>query len=71
MHQFWLPPFKLENCKSDYATKAGKPNNLIESYGLFSLSSCLGKIVEKAVGDNLRKFSRQKNAFEKKQEHKL
>ena len=50
--------------------KAGKPNNLVESYGLFNLSSCLVKIVEKAVGDNLRKFSRQKNAFEKKQEHK-
>ena len=45
--------------------KAGKPNNLVESYGLFSLSSCLGNIVEKAVGDNLRKSSRQKMRLKK------
>ena len=45
--------------------KAGKPKDLVGSYRPFSLSSYLSKLLEKAVGDNLSKFSRKRNDFRK------
>ena len=33
--------------------KAGKPEDLVGSYRPLSLTSCLGKLLEKAVADNL------------------
>ena len=52
--------------------KAGKPKDLVGSYRPLSLSFCLGKILEKAIADNLsnlvepnNKFNRQQNGFRK------
>ena len=56
--------------------KAGKPEDLVGSYRLLSLTFCLGKLLEKAVDDNLsnsaesNKHFKQQNGFRKKQEHK-
>ena len=52
--------------------KAGKPEDLAGSYRPLSLTSCLGKLLEKAVADNLsnwaeanKKFNKQQNGFRK------
>ena len=52
--------------------KAGKPEDLVGSYRPLSLTSCLGKLLEKAVADNIsnwvganKKFSKQQNGFRK------
>ena len=52
--------------------KAGKPEDLIGSYRPLSLTSCLGKLLEKAVADNIsnwaeanKKFNKQQNGFRK------
>ena len=52
--------------------KAGKPEDLVGSYRPLSLGSCLGKLLEKAVADNLsnwaevnKKFNKQQNGFRK------
>ena len=52
--------------------KAGKPEDLVASYRPLSLTSCLGKLLEKAVADNLsnwaesnKKFNKQQNRFRK------
>ena len=52
--------------------KAGKPENLVGSYRPLSLTSCLGKLLEKAVADNIsnwaeanKKFNKQQNGFRK------
>ena len=52
--------------------KAGKAEDLAESYRPLSLSSCLGKLLEKTVADNLsnwaeanKKFNKQQNGFRK------
>ena len=52
--------------------KAGRPEDLAGSYRPLSLTSCLGKLLEKAVADNLgnwaeanKKFNKQQNGFRK------
>ena len=52
--------------------KAVKPEDLVRSYRPLSLTSCLGKLLEKAVADNLsnwaesnKKFNKQQNGFRK------
>ena len=52
--------------------KAGKPEELVGSYRPLSLTSCLGKLLEKAVADNIsnwaesnKKFNKQQNGFRK------
>ena len=52
--------------------KAGKPEDLVGSYRPFSLTSCLSKLFEKAVADNIsnwaetnKKFNKQQNGFRK------
>ena len=52
--------------------KAGEPKDLVGSYRHLGLTSCLGKLLEKAVADNLsnwaesnNKFKRQRNGFRK------
>ena len=52
--------------------KAGKPENLMRSYRLLSLTSCLGKLLEKVVAVYLsnwaeanKKFNKQQNGFRK------
>ena len=37
--------------------KAGKPEDLVGSYRPLSLTSCLDKLLEKAVADNLRNWA--------------
>ena len=56
--------------------KTGKPEDLIGSYGPLSLTSDLGKLLEKAVSDNQsnwakynQKFNDQQNGYKKKQKH--
>ena len=56
---------------------AGKPEDLVGSYRTLSLTSCLSKLLEKAIADNIsnwaeanKKFNKQKKRFQKKQEHK-
>ena len=52
--------------------KTDKPEDLIGSYGPLSLTSCLGKLLEKAVPDNQsnwakynQKFNNQQNGYKK------
>ena len=47
--------------------KAGKPEDLAGSYRPLSLTSCLGKRLEKAVADNLSNWAeaKQQNGFRK------
>ena len=72
VHQFWHSPSKLENSKGHYVIKAGKPEDLAGSYRPLSLTSYLGKLLEKAVAGNLsnwaeahKKFNKQQNRFRK------
>ena len=37
--------------------KAGKPEDLVGSYRPLSLTSCIGKLLEKAVADNLSNWA--------------
>ena len=37
--------------------KAGKPEDLVGSYRTLTLTSCLGKLLEKAVADNLSNWA--------------
>ena len=50
--------------------EAGKPEDLVGSYRSLNLTSCLCKLFEKAVADNLsdwagsnKRFNKQKNGF--------
>ena len=45
--------------------KAGKPEDLAGSYRLLSLTSCLGKLLEKAVADNLSNWAEANKKFNK------
>ena len=52
--------------------KAGKAEDLVGSYRPLSLTSCLGKLLEKAVADNIsnwaesnKKFNKHQNGFRK------
>ena len=44
---------------------AGRPEDLVVGYRLLSLTSCLGKRLEKAVAYNLRNWAESKNKFNK------
>ena len=37
--------------------KAGKPEDLVGTYGPLSLTFCLGKLLERAVADNLSNWA--------------
>ena len=45
--------------------KAGKPEGLIGSYRPLSLTSCLGKLLEKAVADKLSNWVEANKKFDK------
>ena len=45
--------------------EAGKPDGLVESYRPLSLTSCLGKLLEKAVVDNLSNWAVANKKFNK------
>ena len=47
--------------------KAGKPEDLVGSYRPLSLTSCLGKLLEKAVADNLSNWAEANKNFNKQQ----
>ena len=71
---FHLPTGKFQ--KVIMLHKTGKPEDLIGSYGPLSLTSDLGKLLEKAVPDNQsnwakynQKFNDQQNGYKKKQKH--
>ena len=63
----------MEICENIHATyKAGKPEDVVGSYRPLSLTSYLGKFLEKAVADTLsnwaeanKKFNKQQNGFRK------
>ena len=45
--------------------KAGKPEDLVGSYRSPSLTSCLGKPLEKAVADNISNWAESNKKFNK------
>ena len=45
--------------------KAGKPEDLVGSYRPLSLTSCLGKLLEKVVTDNLSNWAEAKKKYTK------
>ena len=47
--------------------KAGKSEDLVGSYRLLSLTSCLGKLLEKPVADNLSNWAEANKKFNKQQ----
>ena len=47
--------------------KAGKPEDLVGSYRPLSLTSCLGKLLEKAVADNLSNWAESNKKFNKQE----
>ena len=57
----------MENCESNLH-KAGKPEGLVESYWPLSPTSCLGKLLEKALADNLSNSAEDNKKFNK---HKM
>ena len=69
---FGIHPANWKIAKVIMLHKAGKPEDLAGSYRPLSLTSCLGKLLEKAVADNLsnwaeanKKFNKQQNGFRK------
>ena len=69
---FGIHPANWKIAKVIMLHKAGKPEDLAGSYGPLSLTSCLSKLLEKAVADNLsnwaeanKKFNKQQNGFRK------
>ena len=47
--------------------KAGKPEDLVGSYRPLSLTTCLGRLLEKAVADNLSNWEEANKKFNKQQ----
>ena len=47
--------------------KAGKPEDLVGSYRPRSLTYCLGKLLEKAVPDNISNWAEANKRFDKRQ----
>ena len=45
--------------------KAGKPEDLAGNYGPLSLTSCLSKLLEKAIADNLSNWAEANKKFNK------
>ena len=69
---FGIHPANWKIAKVIMLHKAGKPEDLAGSYRSLSLTSCLVKLLEKAVADNLsswaeanKKFKKQQNVFRK------
>ena len=69
---FGIHPSNWKIAKIIMLHKAGKTEGLAGSYRPLSLTSCLGKLLEKAVADNLsnwaeanKKFNKQQNGFRK------
>ena len=69
---FGIHPTNWKIAKVIMLHKAVKPEDLAGSYRPLSLTSCLGKLLEKAVADNLsnqaetnKKFNKQQNGFRK------
>ena len=69
---FGIHPANWKIAKVIMLHKAGKPEDSTGSYRPLSLTSCLGKLLEKAVEDNLsnwaeanKKFNKQQNSFRK------
>ena len=69
---FGIHPSNWKISKIIMLHKAGKPEDLVGSYRPLSLISCLGKLLKKAVADNLsnwaegnKKFNKQQNGFRK------
>ena len=67
---YGIYPLAFKIAKMIMLHKPGKPANLTSSYRPLSLTSCLGKILEKWVADHIskwaeenKKFSRQQNGF--------
>ena len=69
---FGVHPSSWKIAKIIMLHKAGKPEDLVGSYRPFCLTSCLGKLLKKAVADNLsnwadsnKKLNKQQNGFRK------
>ena len=69
---FGVHPSSWKIAKTIMLHKAGKPEDLVGSYRPLRLTSCLGKLLEKAVADNIsnwaesnKKFNKQQNGFRK------
>ena len=69
---FGVHPSSWKIAKIIMLHKAGKPEDLAGSYRPLSLTSCLCKLLEKAVADNIsnwaesnKKFNKQQNGFRK------
>ena len=70
---FGIYPANWKIAKAIILHKAGKPEDLAGSYRPLRITSCLGKLFEKAVAENLsnwaganKKFNKQQNGFRKK-----
>ena len=62
----------INNKLSNYAKvimlhKAGKPEDLVGSYRPLSLTSCVGKLLEKAVADNISNWAEANKKSDKRQ----
>ena len=69
---FGIHPANWKIAKVIMFHKAGKPEDLAGSYSPLTFTSCLGKLLKKAVADNLsnwaeanKKFNKQQNGFRK------
>ena len=69
---FGIHPANWKIAKVIMLNKAGKLEDLAGNYRLLSLTSCLGKLLEKAIADNLsnwaeasKMFNKQQNGFRK------
>ena len=69
---FGIHPANWKIAKVIMLHKAGKPEDLAGSYRPLGLTSCVGKLLEKAVADSLsnwteanKKFNKQQNGFTK------
>ena len=69
---FGIHPVNWKIAKVIMLRKASKPEDLVGSYRPLSLTSCFGKLLEKAVTDNIsnwsetnKKFNKQQNGFRK------
>ena len=64
---FGIHPAGWKIAKIIMLHKAGKPEELVGSYRPLSLTTCLGRRLEKAVADNLSNWAEAKKKFNKQQ----
>ena len=62
---FGIHPANWKIAKVIMLHKAGKPENLAGNYRLLSLTSCLGKLLQKAIADNLSNWAEASKTFNK------